>query len=96
MAEALPPRFSVADPPADDRPTPAPAPEPLLLSARDLAAMLRLGLRTIRSLDSAGRLPRPLRITPGCVRWRYDEIRAWLDAGAPCRQVWARLRAARK
>ena len=49
-------------PPADDRPTPAPALEPLLLSARDLAVLLWLGLRTIRSTDAAGKLPAPVRI----------------------------------
>jgi len=67
---------------------------PLLLSARDLAAMLRLGLRTIRAMDAAGKLPAPVRIG-SCVRWRSEEIRAWLDAGAPDRETWARIRAAR-
>jgi len=68
---------------------------PLLLSARDLAAMLRLGLRTIRSMDAAGRLPSPIRIG-GSVRWRSEEIRAWLDAGCPDRETWARIRDAHK
>jgi len=81
--------------PAADRPTPAPALEPLLLSARDLAVLLRLGLRTIRSMDAAGKLPAPVRVG-GSVRWQLDELRAWLDAGAPDRETWARIRAARK
>jgi len=92
MADVLPLRFAAL--PADDRPTPAPALEPLLLSARDLAAMLRLGLRTVRSMDAAGKLPAPMRIG-GSVRWRLDELRAWLDAGAPDRATWARIRDAR-
>jgi predicted DNA-binding transcriptional regulator AlpA len=61
-----------------------------------LAALLRLGLRTIRSMDRAGKLPEPIRLSSGCVRWRYGEILDWLRAGAPCRQTWARIRAARK
>ncbi|MDW8244872.1 MAG: helix-turn-helix domain-containing protein [Thermogemmata sp.] len=64
---------------------------PLLLSARDLASMLRLSLRTIRLMNASGRLPTPLRIG-GSVRWRADEIRAWLDAGAPDRATWERMR----
>jgi len=93
MADILPLRFAAL--PADDRPTPAPVLEPLLLSARDLAAMLRLGLRTVRSMDAAGKLPAPVRVG-GSVRWRLDEIRAWLDAGCPAREAWACVRAARK
>jgi len=81
--------------PADDRPARVSAVEPLLLSARDLASLLRLGLRTIRSMDAAGKLPAPVRVG-GSVRWRLDELRAWLDAGAPDRQTWARIRDARK
>lgn len=62
---------------------------PLLLSARDLAALLRLSLRTIRAMDAAGKLPAPLRIG-GSVRWRTDDIRAWLDAGCPPRDSASR------
>jgi excisionase family DNA binding protein len=93
VADVLPLRFDAL--PADDRPTPAPALEPLLLSAHDLAVLLRLGLRTIRSMDAAGKLPAPVRVGVS-VRWRLDELRAWLDAGAPDRETWARIRDARK
>jgi predicted DNA-binding transcriptional regulator AlpA len=81
--------------PAEDRPKSAPALEPMLLSARDLAAMLGVGLRTLRAMDTGGRIPAPLRLSPGCVRWRLDEIRSWLRAGAPDRATWLRLRDAR-
>jgi len=84
---------------AADRPTAAPASAPavgpLLLTARDLAALLQLALRTVRGLDAAGKLPAPVRIG-GSVRWRSDELRAWLDAGCPNRETWARIRDARK
>jgi excisionase family DNA binding protein len=92
MNDVLPLRLA---PPADgNRPTPAPV-EPLLLTARDLAVLLRLGIRTIRSMDAAGKLPAPVRIG-GSVRWRLDEIRDWLSAGAPPRGVWGRVRAVRE
>jgi predicted DNA-binding transcriptional regulator AlpA len=82
------------DRPADDnQPTPAPAVEPLLLSARDVAALLGVSLRTVRAMDSSGRIPEPIRITRGCVRWKLSEVRSWINAGAPDRATWARLRA---
>jgi len=66
---------------------------PLAVDAVGLAEMLSLGLRTIRSMDAAGKLPSPLRIG-GRVLWRTAEIRAWLAAGAPDRDEWAAIRAA--
>jgi len=80
--------------PAGDQTAPAPAVEPLLATARDLAAMLRLSLRTIRGMDRAGKLPKPIRIGRS-IRWRYDELCDWIAAGAPCRQMWEARRAAR-
>ncbi len=78
-----------ADPAAD------PAAAPLVVDARRLAALLCAGVRTVRTWDAAGKLPAPVRIG-GRVVWRTDEIRAWLAAGAPDRETWAALRAARK
>jgi prophage regulatory protein len=66
---------------------------PLVADARLLARLLRLGLRTVRRMDSSGELPAPLKIR-GRVCWRLSEIRAWLRAGAPDRNRWAAMRAA--
>ena len=79
---------------ADARPADATG-APLVVDARRLAAMLCAGVRTVRAWDAAGRLPAPVRIG-GRVCWRLDEIRAWLDAGAPDRATWAAMVAARK
>lgn len=89
MADILPLRTPVADPPAD------PAGPPLVVDARRLAALLCAGVRTVRTWDAAGKIPAPLRIS-GRVVWRVDEIRAWLDAGAPDRETWAARLAARR
>jgi predicted DNA-binding transcriptional regulator AlpA len=66
---------------------------PLLVDARELGKLLRVGLRTVRSWDSGGRLPMPVRIG-GAVRWNLEEIRAWVHAGAPDRAAWERIRSA--
>jgi predicted DNA-binding transcriptional regulator AlpA len=67
----------------------------LVVDARQLAKMLGASLRSIRTWDVAGKLPAPVRIG-GRVFWRLNELRAWLDAGAPDRETWAAIRAARK
>ena len=58
-----------------------------LLSAEDLARELGFSLRTIRRLDAAGKVPRPVKIGRAA-RWRRAEIRAWQDAGCPPRAEW--------
>lgn len=59
----------------------------LAVDAKRLAELLAVSLRTVRRLDSAGKLPRPVRIG-GAVRWRLDEITAWLAADCPHRNRW--------
>lgn len=81
------------------RPDPAPPAaepaRPLAVDAKRLAALLCCGVRTVRTWDAAGKLPAPCRIS-GRVLWKLDEIRAWLDAGAPDRDQWAAIRDARR
>jgi predicted DNA-binding transcriptional regulator AlpA len=94
MADVLPlrvPPTPTADPPAD-----AAGPQPLLVDARRAAQLLGVGLRTLRAMDAAGRLPAPVRLSPGCVRWRLAELRDWTEAGCPDRATWACIRDVRK
>lgn len=91
MADVLPLRAIVADPPAD----PA-GPPPILVDARRAAALLGVGLRTLRTMDAAGKLPAAVRLSPGCVRWRLAELRDWTEAGCPDRETWEARRAARR
>jgi predicted DNA-binding transcriptional regulator AlpA len=64
----------------------------MLVDAKRLARLLGVGVRTVRTWDAGGKLPSPVRIV-GRVAWRLDEVRAWLDAGAPCRAEWEALKA---
>jgi len=63
--------------------------------ARRLAVLTQCGIRTIRTWDAGGKIPAPIRVG-GRVVWRLDEIRDWLNAGAPDRTTWAAIRSARK
>jgi predicted DNA-binding transcriptional regulator AlpA len=68
---------------------------PLVVDARRLARLLCCGVRTVRTWDAAGKLPVPIRLG-GRVVWRVAEIKRWLAAGAPDRETWAAMVAARK
>jgi predicted DNA-binding transcriptional regulator AlpA len=61
--------------------------EPLLFGAKAAAALCGRRLRTWRSWDSAGRIPRPIRIGRSTL-WRVAELHAWVAAGCPRRQEW--------
>jgi excisionase family DNA binding protein len=54
--------------------------QPLLITARKLAQLLGVSTRTLWRLRSAGQLPKPMRLG-GAVRWRFDEVRAWIAGG---------------
>lgn len=96
MADTLPLRPFVPVPAATPPAGPSIEPPPILVDARRAAALLGVGLRTLRSMDAAGKLPSPVRLSPGCVRWRLAELRSWTDANCPDRESWAAIRAARK
>ena len=62
-------------------------PSPLLVAARMAAAMCGKSLRTWRTWDSLGLIPRPVRIKRSTL-WRLDELKAWIVAGCPRREEW--------
>ena len=83
-----------------DAPTIAPTPEasqpdetitlqlePLLISARQAAAMCGRSERTWRSWDCAHLVPRGVSIGRSRL-WRVDELREWIAAGCPRRADW--------
>ena len=55
--------------------------------AKEAAALVGRSLRTWRSWDAGGRVPRAVRIGRS-VHWRAAELRAWTAAGCPSRKHW--------
>jgi prophage regulatory protein len=53
-----------------------------LLTARELADMLQVSVRTVWRLRSSASIPAPVRIR-GSVRWNRDEVQRWIDQGCP-------------
>jgi predicted DNA-binding transcriptional regulator AlpA len=62
-------------------------PDQLLVTARQAAHMCGKSLRTWRTWDSTGWIPRPVRIGRSTL-WRADELREWVAAGCPRRAEW--------
>jgi predicted DNA-binding transcriptional regulator AlpA len=57
------------------------------VTAKDIGVILSVSARTVWRLNSAGKLPRPVKLG-GCVRWNRREIEAWFNAGCPDRRTW--------
>ncbi len=62
-------------------------PERLLLRAPEAAALCGIRVRTWRTWDNSGKIPRPIRMGRSTY-WRIDELRAWAAAGCPQRRDW--------
>jgi len=58
---------------------------PELLTANDLATILRLHRITVSKMHTARKLPMP-RIVGGAQRWTKEQIREWWEAGCPSRE----------
>ncbi len=87
MADLLPFQAPVVSQPTLDSNS-----KPLWVDAKGIAELFPIGLRTIRSMDAAGKIPRPTRIggslRAGRVVWELAEIEAWFKAGCPSREDW--------
>jgi hypothetical protein len=65
--------------------------EPLLVNARTAAALCSKSLRTWRSWDAMGLIPRPVRLSRSTL-WSLEELKSWIAAGCPRRKEWEALR----
>ena len=62
-------------------------PPVLLIPASDAAKMCGKSTRTWWVWDSAGWVPRPMRIGRSAM-WQVTELQAWIEAGCPRRANW--------
>jgi len=61
---------------------------PMLLDARQAAAQLGVSRSMFWTLHDSGKVPCPVRLSARVVRWRRDELAAWVAAGCPKRSDW--------
>lgn len=70
-------------------------PDRIAVPAGEVAKLLQISERHLWSLNASGRLPRPIRFGRAC-RWPVEELRNWVAAGAPSRDVWESRRDERR
>lgn len=98
MPDAAPALAVLGSPAPDALPLSGPAPAPvapavaaaslpLLVDAAEACRLLGIGRSLFFALKSGGRLPDPVHLGRA-VRWGRDELRAWVAAGCPPREVW--------
>lgn len=68
--------------------SPTPQYLPLLLGAEAAAELIGISESTLWKLHSQGRIPNPMRLGGRVVRWRREELEAWVRAGCPPRERW--------
>jgi hypothetical protein len=62
----------------------------LVTDADGVGAMLDLSGRSVRRMNSAALMPRPIRVM-GSIKWRVADISAWVAAGCPNRAEWEKM-----
>jgi len=67
--------------------------EPILVSAKTGAPMIDVSLSTFQRFDAAGKIPAPIRLTDGTVRWRVFDLQEWSRLGCPNRKEFEALAA---
>jgi predicted DNA-binding transcriptional regulator AlpA len=50
-----------------------------LLTARQVAALLGVHVRSVWRMSQADQIPRPIRLADRVVRWRLADLQAYLD-----------------
>ena len=60
----------------------------LLVDRKQAAKMAAVSLATWDRMTAAGKTPRPIRFSHGCIRWRVSDLEAWVNAGCPNRQTF--------
>jgi len=59
----------------------------LLLTTREAAKLMKVSDRTLWGWANEGKMPKPIRIGQS-VRYCYEELRAWTNAGCPPQSEW--------
>jgi len=71
------------------------SPTPLAVGVTGLADLLGVSRSHIYRLDGEGKLPRGIHLG-GRKVWSVEQVRAWLEDGAPRREIWEARRENRR
>ncbi len=68
--------------------------EPVAYDVRGVARLLGCSPRHVWACNEKQRMPQPIRLGRA-VRWSREELLAWVAAGAPARNAWEAMKAAK-
>jgi len=54
-----------------------------LLTVKDVAEILSIGVRTVWRWRALGKIPSPVRLTRQTLRWKASQLQAYLDKTEP-------------
>jgi len=54
-----------------------------LLTVKDVAEILSIGVRTVWRWRALGKIPSPVRLTRQTLRWKASQLQAYLDNAKP-------------
>ena len=66
-----------------------PQTDPLLVTVQEAAKLLKISDRTMYRMVELGHAPGPVHLG-AAVRWKLDELKAWITAGCPSMKEWDR------
>jgi predicted DNA-binding transcriptional regulator AlpA len=55
----------------------------LMVAAEDAAWTISVSKSTWDRMASAGKVPKPVRLSPGCVRWLVSDLDLWAEMECP-------------
>ncbi len=55
----------------------------LMVAAEDAAWAISVSKSTWDRFASGGRIPKPVRLSSGCVRWRVSDLDLWVEMECP-------------
>jgi predicted DNA-binding transcriptional regulator AlpA len=60
----------------------------ITVTANGAARLLSISRSQFWKLHALGLVPSPVRIGARTVRWRLEELKQWILAGCPSREIW--------
>lgn len=57
-----------------------------MISVTEVAKILKVSTRSVWRLVSSRKMIPPLKVG-GAARWRYNELRQWIDSGCPSQEI---------
>ena len=66
--------------------------ELLMVDRKRAASIASVSIATWDRMNAGGKTPEPIHLSRGCVRWRLEDLRLWVELGCPDRKSFSELK----